>query len=113
MFVDKTRSTGDPTKRKDSVDEEDDDRTVNRSGSGKNGREMVETAVKWCITSASDAGKAKETLTEILTIILQAYNDEVIIIDHKAREFTVGDPETMSDTIRATTNEGKIPIFIC
>ena len=66
MFVDKSRSTGNPNKNKTDMEEDDDDRTVSSSGSGKNGREMMEINVKWCLTDISDASTAKKVLLYIL-----------------------------------------------
>ena len=89
---------------------DDDDRTVSSSGSGKNGREMVETNVKWCLTDISDGKTAKTTLNNILANILHSFIHEVSIIDHKGQEFTCPKNNATIQSIAEALNEGKILI---
>ena len=110
MSVDKSRSTGNPNKKKSPMDVDDDDRTVSSSGSGKNGHEMAEINVKWCLTGISDVTTAKNVLIHILATIIHSFTDDVTIIDHKAREFTNPDGYATIKSIEAEIHTAKLPI---
>ena len=110
MFVNKSRSTGNPNKKKIMMEVDDDDRTVSSSGSGKNGREMVENNVKWCITGMSDATIAKSTIFKILATILHSFTDDMIIIDHKSQEFTYNNDHTNIKSLEDQIKAANIPI---
>ena len=109
-FVDKSRSTGNPTRKWSEMEDDDDDKMVNSGGSKKNGRKMAEIQVKWCINNITDKHEAKKKINEILMLILQVHNTDIIIIDHNAREFTSDDSTTDLRQNEAFEKESKIPI---
>ena len=109
-FVDKSRSTGNPTRKWSEMEDDDDDKTVNSGGSEKNGDKMAEIQVKWCINNITDKKEAKMKINEILMLILQVHNTDVTIIDHNAREFTFDDSTTDLKQKEAFEKESKIPI---
>ena len=109
-FIDKARSTGNPTKHLTDMDEDDDDKTVNSGSREKFDQKLTEISIKWCFNQMTDETAAKAALANLLTLILQIHHDTTTLIDHKSQEFSFNNTMNEKQHLSWIHQDFKAPV---
>jgi hypothetical protein len=111
MKVDPQRAVGTPDNNPNKPPAATDDATTARSGnSDKNPTETNEYHVKWCLNGISDKNKAHNVYATILATLLEAHEDDLIILAHDRQEIA-WDCLFGADDHKEFIKKSKLPLY--